>query len=207
MVERISIPGCIGCGSLREYETCERCDYEALDLVAATEFDQLHAAQRADADMIDAMLSLIKALARPQANAPDYQLAQQVVATDARRVLRQAVPSPTASADPAVIAENATRVSVWRCRVCGGVDAPQECIGVCIWRRFEWVRAGDFEDVHTEATQWRALRLRCTALLRRVAFSKPREGMWERNLDAFSDEAGVLVTAFASLAEPPADRS
>jgi len=36
-------------------------------------------------------------------------------------------------------------VIVWRCEDCGGIDAPQECIDVCIWGPADWVDATSYE--------------------------------------------------------------
>lgn len=37
--------------------------------------------------------------------------------------------------------EPAERTTTWWCAGCGGIDAPQPCLGICIWRPIDWVNA------------------------------------------------------------------
>ena len=69
--------------------------------------------------------------------------------------------------------------TTWWCPRCGGVDAPQPCLGICVWRPFEWVAAEDYEQARSQLgdalDEERGLR----ELLRRAATITPRPGWWE----------------------------
>jgi hypothetical protein len=93
---------------------------------------------------------------------------------------REAVESAASQAEAAV---------VWRCPNCGGLEAPQPCIGVCVWRPVDWVEAAAFETERAEALRDMELEGSLVGLLARFARVTPREGQWERNWLAFGAEA------------------
>jgi hypothetical protein len=85
------------------------------------------------------------------------------------------------------------RIGVWRCADCGAVDAPQECLGICIWRRFEWVPASVLDAAQLKADRARETERGVFSLLRRVAFATPRHDAWERSWRALNQEARALL--------------
>jgi hypothetical protein len=80
-------------------------------------------------------------------------------------------------------------VTVWRCQDCGGVDAPQPCIDVCIWGPADWVDAASYESERSRAAVDREVERSLAGLLRRFAFTTPRNGQWERSWRAFQSQA------------------
>ena len=93
---------------------------------------------------------------------------------------------PTGAADIAMVEE----VKAWQCIGCGRIEAPQDCVGVCDFKRVAMVYA--FE--HEEALE--AARARCArfeALARRLAQITPRHGEWERSYRALQDEARAAL--------------
>jgi len=90
---------------------------------------------------------------------------------------------------------------VWHCPDCGGIDAPQPCIGVCIWRPAEWIDAACYEQERSRAAAVRQAEQSLAGLLGRLAFTTPRAGQWERSLRALSSP-GTEHPAF-SLTGPP----
>jgi hypothetical protein len=80
-------------------------------------------------------------------------------------------------------------VVVWRCPDCGGVDAPQPCIGVCIWRPAEWIDAACYERERSRAAADRRAGQSLAGLLGRLAFATPRPGQWKRSLRALQAQA------------------
>ena len=79
------------------------------------------------------------------------------------------------------------------CPECGGLDAAQPCIGVCIWRRLEWVEAGAFETERVQALRDFELERSLFDLVSRFARVTPRDGEWERNWCAFQGQARVVL--------------
>jgi hypothetical protein len=107
----------------------------------------------------------------------------------ARRELHRLGPDP---------AREPTRIEptvVWRCPDCGGLEAPQPCIDVCIWGSAEWVDASAFRREYTRAVRERELGETLASLVRRFASVTPRTHRWEPNLDAFCSQAQRLLAA------------
>jgi hypothetical protein len=92
--------------------------------------------------------------------------------------------------------EPAGHVTAWWCAKCGGIDAPQPCLGICVWRPAEWVNRSVYESERSGAATERAL----IRLLRRVAFVTPRDGQWERNWLIVHSQARDALRACASEA-------
>src|ERR1019366_6235466 len=89
----------------------------------------------------------------------------------------------------------AETVIVWRCQDCGGVDAPQPCIDVCIWGPADWVDGASYESERSRAAVDREVEQSLAGLLRRLAFATPRDGRWERSWRAFQSQARLADTA------------
>ena len=197
-VERIVIPRCIGCGAMREFERCEGgCHEEYLELVAAGDFDALDAAQRSAQARLEALLPALHALAQLQPAGGDPHQLYLSLSQAARQALRTAPPLLPAAATGL---PEPLRIGVWRCVDCGAVDAPQECLGICIWRRFEWVGADAYELGHARAERVLAHVRRVSGLLGRVGHTTPRDGGWERSRRALGREARELVERYENAA-------
>lgn len=95
----------------------------------------------------------------------------------------------------------AERVKAWQCIGCGRIEAPQECVGVCEFKRLEMVYAFEHEQA-LEAERARSARLE--ALVRYLARITPREGEWERSWKALqADARRVLEELEAAGRETP----
>ncbi len=78
------------------------------------------------------------------------------------------------------------RFKVWQCIGCGRIDHPQPCVGVCRDQKVEMMFAADHDrEVAEAARREEALR----AVLRRIAFTTPREGEWESAWRALQADA------------------
>lgn len=196
--ERIVIPRCIGCGAMYEPERCTHgCREERLEVVAAGEFEALDRAKRSALARIESVLPVLGELSAAAPAGGDWQRAYRALARAARAALHDAALPATASAD----GTGAERLSVWRCPRCGAVDAPQECLGICIWRRFEWVAVADYDACRGELEAARELDRRVMGLLSRLAFATPRPGAWERSWRALGQEADILIARHAQAGE------
>jgi hypothetical protein len=189
---RLSIPGCIGCGAMRQYESCEgACRARRLELVGGSDYDELTAVAAACRLRIERFWPLVGELARTEPGPGEWRAAYGALQQSARSVLRgsgaaargldEERPSPAGT------------VIVWRCEDCGGVDAPQECIDVCIWGPADWVDAAPYEAERSRAARDREVEQSLAGLLRRFAFATPRDGHWERSWRAFQSQARLAL--------------
>ena len=72
-------------------------------------------------------------------------------------------------------------LKAWQCIGCGRLEAPAPCLGICQDRPIELVGATEHEEA--------------LALIRLLAWSKPREGEWERSYRELQERARKLLAA------------
>lgn len=86
----------------------------------------------------------------------------------------------------------------WQCIGCGRIEAPQPCIGVCQDRKVSFVYAQDYAETLSRLLEAEERIATLESLARRIAFSSPREGLWEQGYKSLREEARrVLKTAQA----------
>lgn len=86
-------------------------------------------------------------------------------------------------------------VKGWQCVGCGRIDAPATCIGVCQDRKVEVLTAFEHEAaLAVERQRARALE----DVVRRLAFTSPRDGEWERSWRALQALARRVLAARSS---------
>jgi len=192
--DRVTIPMCIGCGGMRVYESCETtCSERKLEIVSADDHDRLTDVANARRARIEAFECVLEQLTDGDPRSVGWQDAFQALQSSARSSLRRArTDAATGSAD---LPPEAESLIVWRCPQCGGLDAPQECIGVCVWRPFEWVNSRLYEVERSRAEFDRERETSLLELLRRIAFVTPRNGEWERNWRALQSQAQLTRAA------------
>ena len=189
---RLSIPGCIGCGAIRQYESCAgACREHRLELVSGGDYDELAAAAAACRVRIEGLWDVTGELARTEPGPGEWQAAYEAVRPSARSALRRLRPAAEGRGDE--LLSSAETVIVWRCQDCGAVDAPQECIDVCIWGPADWVDAASYESERSRAAFDREVEQSLAGLLRRFAFATPRDGQWERSWRAFQSQARLAL--------------
>jgi hypothetical protein len=151
---------------------------ERLDLVAAEEHDELVASVHASHARVEALREAV----RPLTDEPhDAQAAYRALQASARAALTE---------PPPPLPEPARVFTTWWCPRCGGVDAPQPCLGICVWRPFDWVTAEDYEQARSQLRDALAEELRLREILRRVATITPRPGWWD---EAWAELAATVV--------------
>ncbi len=166
----------LGCGQERK-----------LELVDAAAHDELVAAAEAAEASAAAFSPVALALAGPPPQATEAESAYRSLQAAARRLLRA---NPHGEdPDPAPV-EVAT---TWWCPRCGGVDAPQPCLGICVWRPVEWVPVERYEAACARAGTARADERRLRSLLRRAAAVTPSAGRWEEGWRAFGADARAAL--------------
>ena len=149
-------------------------------------------ARRIGASLVVRGLRAVAAeLARAEPAEGEWQAAYQSVQESARSALRRFRPPGGSPADPFPAAPG---MVVWRCPDCGGVDAPQPCLGVCIWRAAQWVDVATYKAERARALADRQAERSLAGLLRALAFTTPRPGQWERNWRALQARAQQALT-------------
>jgi hypothetical protein len=174
---------------MREFPSCPGpCREEKLELVAGEDYDALVSAAESHRVRLRSLAALIRDIARSEPGPEDLATTYQSLRGRAREELREVrsalAGGPLAGAETTV---------VWRCAECGGLDAPQPCIDVCIWRPTEWARARDFEAELARSQREIELERSQVGLLTRFAFVTPRQGELRSNWQAFRDEARLAV--------------
>ncbi len=184
---RLTIPACIGCGAMRLDQGCPGdCAERRLELVRGGDYDQLADAAAACRARIQGLRPVVAELARAEPEPGGWQAAYEALQQSARSALRRFKPAPAGRDDPLSPADT---VVVWRCRNCGGLDAPQPCIDVCIWRPAVWVDAACHESARSAAAADHEVERSLAGLLGRLAFATPHAGHWEQGLRALQLQA------------------
>ena len=80
-------------------------------------------------------------------------------------------------------------VKAWQCIGCGKIEAPQTCVGICQDRKVEFVYAFEHNAVLAQLADTTMVRDSLAALLRRLAFTTPRNGDWEGAFRSYQAEA------------------
>ena len=182
--DRLTVLTCIGCGAMSELGGClSTCTEVRLDLVPAEGFDRLAEELSRTRGASQAFCAIARRLAADDPTAADVERAYRALQAQARTALRA---HPEGGDDWTRPAEPTT---TWWCPECGGLDAPQPCIGVCIKRPAEWVNHDVYERERGQALRLLELERRLRPLVRRVAFVTPRAGQWERGWRVAQAEA------------------
>ena len=90
------------------------------------------------------------------------------------------------------------RMQAWQCIGCGRLEAPENCIGICQDRRVELVYAAELDASEAERAKTARERDALFALVRRLAFSRPREGEWERSYRALQAQAREVLSTLTA---------
>jgi hypothetical protein len=176
------------------YGSCERgCSEQRLDLVGADAFDELVAAGARSRAAVTTFGGVADELAQGRPPQRSSEAEYRRIQKSARAALR-AHPEDTSAAD-----EEVPTATAWWCPACDGLGAPQPCLGICVWRLVDWVRAEDYEREHERVDALLVAEAALRRLLRQVRSVTPREGRWEAAWQAFS--AGARQT-LESLVQP-----
>lgn len=156
--DRVTVPTCIACGAMGRDARCETdCSEHRLRLVGAADFDALCEAGELARSDLSVLGPLLESLSRPPP--PDSECDR--VYGELRDAARRLLPALSARGGDR---ESPSPVVGWWCAECGNVDAPQPCLGVCVWRRMDWVNA----DLYDEELICSALELDAARVAREV---------------------------------------
>lgn len=87
----------------------------------------------------------------------------------------------------------APTIKAWQCIGCGRLEAPQDCIGVCEYRKVEIVSARDYAEslLALERANDRIAALE--HLVAKLAHATPRDGAWKECYLALQADARRLA--------------
>jgi len=183
---------CVGCGAMGNNQPCSgACAFRKLAVVSADEYAELLEslfAIKDEAERLEAVVGKIAGLRDVQDNfEPAYARLQRV----ARECLRSADHDETFWRKP--VDPEFEAATVWLCATCGQVEAPQSCLGICIRRNGEFLRADHYLELaaQIETMQRRARDL--IALVRQLARVAPHAGQCEKTCRAFQEKAIKLL--------------
>jgi hypothetical protein len=185
---------CIGCGAMGNSELCTgACAYRKLEIVGADEYADLLETFEAIEQQAERLEAVVKKIAAVGIEQTDFEDAYRRLQVKAREILRS-VDFGGSSWQNAVDPDYEP-ATVWLCTTCGQIEAPQPCLGVCIRRNGEFLRAdhhvalvGRIGSEHRRARE-------LGALVRQLAWVAPHAGQCEKACRAFQAKAITLLNS------------
>jgi hypothetical protein len=171
--------------------TCDGgCGEQKLELVPAGQYDALAARGLSAHVRAEAFRAVVEELALRQPGGKGWERAYRALQDAARITLRR---YPDVGAQDVAWDEPVEFATTWWCAGCGGIDAPQPCLGVCIWRTVEWVNSLTYLKERAGALAERDAEQRLRGLVRRIACLTPRAGQWERGWRALQAQSQAMI--------------
>jgi hypothetical protein len=172
---------------MSQFGTCAGgCGEQKLELVPAGQHDRVAGLASSAHLRAEAFGAVAQELASRQPGAEEWETAYRSLQDVARITLRRYPELDALDVDSDEPVEFAT---TWWCAECGGIDAPQPCLGICVWRPVEWVNRTIYLQETEVALAERDTERRYRKLARRVASVTPRDGQWERGWRALEAQA------------------
>lgn len=200
--EGLALWQCIGCGAMGNSEPCiAKCDYRKLEIVGAEEYAELLDIFFATKAHAEGLKTVVREVAALDDEKNDHERTYLRLQARAREILRSA--NFALSSEQNIEIPEVEPATVWLCTTCGQVEAPQSCLGVCIRRNGEFLRATDYyaQAKQAEATRRRARELH--ALVHQLAWVAPHVGQWKSACRAFREKAIKLLTPLLPEADMP----
>lgn len=188
---RIAIPTCAGCGGMARPGTCETgCVERRLLLARASTTDALVHARASILTSVSSLRPALEELANVAVPTGGWEAGYDELRSRARAGLAQAVDNRTAAF---VDDEPASPVIAWWCDRCGGLEAPQQCLGICAWRSVDWVSYDTYRDVRDRVVAELDVYRRQRSLVSRVVHTIPRPGLHRQSWLAYGGSARALL--------------
>ena len=114
----------------------------------AAAYEELATIAARSVTAITAFRPVAEELATHRPRAPELEAVYRDLQTRAHELLHH---HPEGTDEDAVLAQASQPAVTWYCDRCGGIDAPQECLDVCVWRPVDWVREADYRELRERA--------------------------------------------------------
>lgn len=166
--ELLTIRTCIACGAMEAPRPCTgACDDRRLELVDRDAHDEALATLERARGRVAALTRLAERIIAAPADGAD--------AAAVRREAREFLRAAEHDAGPGDL-EPAAYVTAWWCAGCGRIEAPQPCLGVCVRRPVDYVRAHEHARALAAIEEARRTEVDLTAMARQAAWVMPRPG-------------------------------
>jgi hypothetical protein len=191
-LESLVLWRCVGCGAMGNNQPCSgACTYRQLAVVSADEYAELLESLFAIKDQAERLYAVVRKIAGLRDVQDSFEPAYARLQRLARECLRSPDHNETFWRKP--VDAEFEPATVWLCATCGQVEAPQSCLGICIRRDGEFLRADHYVDLaaQIETMQRRAHDL--TTLVRQLARVAPHAGQFEKTCRVFQEKAIKLL--------------
>lgn len=194
----VTLATCIGCGAMTLAGHCPGgCAQERkLELVPAEDLNELAVLTGRAEDHALALRSAVASLASHKGSlgtCDDEAARARATLTAHGRAeprLRELVAAPI---EPAVS---------WWCPRCGGVDAPQPCLGVCIRTPVRWANAERLREMRARAAALLVDTDRLVGALGLVAHTRPQPGQEDRHWRVVRRRAAAALAQDCETTSP-----
>jgi hypothetical protein len=163
------------------------CDDRRLELVPAADLARLDAASR----RAQALEAVARQLSAADPAPEEWEPAFRALRASARDAL---------ASEPAAGDAPFERVTAWWCATCGRIEAPRSCVGICVRRPEEMVRAALYDEAAAHAPASLHAEATLAGVVQTVAHVTPRPGQWERTGGALRARARVIVDSLGKAA-------
>lgn len=189
--DRLTVSTCVGCGAMGGLGDCETgCTEQKLELVRADASDAAADLEQVSRRRVAVFTPIAEELIRGEPADDQWQATYGSLQQRARAALHADPGTQQQEIDLSVPSEAAI---TWWCSQCGAVDAPQPCLGICLWRPVEWVRKDLYDERRERALAEREHEQQLRRLLRRVASVTPHASQWQRSWHALETEAAEAL--------------
>ena len=89
-------------------------------------------------------------------------------------------------------------VNAWQCIGCGRIEAPQTCVGICEYRKVQFVNVFAHEQALAAAVAARREADILGVVVRQLAHTSPRQGECERSYEALQKRARCALLEIAA---------
>jgi hypothetical protein len=174
--ETLTLWRCIGCGAMGNAKDCvAACDFKRAFVVDAASHADLLEYFFNLSEYNEALRGFAGDLVAETATPEGFERALETLRLRAKSLLAHA---PREKAAPAVPDDE--RAEIWRCSACGMVEALRDCLGICVRRTGDFVRAEDHDALSARIESAQAENRPFAALARQIGWSVPRPGRLER---------------------------
>jgi len=188
--ECLTVWRCIGCGAMGNAREClGTCHFKRYFVVDAASHADLLEFQLNLCERNEALRRFARDVATEAATPERFEQALAGLRARAKSLLAQA---PSEEAPKAVSPDE--RAEIWLCASCGMVEAPRDCLGICIRRNGDFIRGEDHDALNARIESARIESRSLASLARQVGWTTPRPGLSERT------RAAVRTAALALLA-------
>ena len=191
--ETLTLWQCVGCGAMGNAEECvATCDFKRAFVVDAASHADLLEYWLNLSEHIEALREFAREIVAETETPERFERALTDLRVRGKDLLALAPREKTPQAVPPD-----ERAEIWLCAACGMVEAPRDCLGICVRRTGDFVRAEDHDALSARIERARLEARILAALARQIGWTVPRPGQSERMRAALRSMATKACDALA----------